>query len=290
MLKTRFFLTASDSSTFKQDAVKKNLVFDKDYCANLSIYVDEPKLERAFFNIVHNAVQASPNNAQVWISTKVLSDKNSVQIEIGNSGSYIAAEDIERIFSPRFTKGKANGTGLGLTSSKGIIEEHGGVIVCRSDKEKGTVFSILIPTNLKPQSTPAPHQVSSFEMYMIPSQNELNIALIEDNIMIAEDWLRTFSIDGSMTHFRDPDQFFDSLKKDNTSYNFIISDLNFDGMNIEFSAFDIAEWARKNQIMVALATSGLVDSKARASFDLILEKKAISPQKLLGLVKSTLGK
>lgn len=71
----------------------------------------------------------------------------TLQITISDTGCGIAPEDIKHIFDPFFTK-KDGGTGLGLSIVKGIIENHGGKIICGSVIGQGTTFAITMP--LKP--------------------------------------------------------------------------------------------------------------------------------------------
>ncbi|MGC1709561.1 MAG: ATP-binding protein [Nitrosotalea sp.] len=65
------------------------------------------------------------------------------QVEFEDSGDGISKENISKIFEPLFTT-KQNGTGLGLSSVRAIIESHGGSI---SIKSPPTVFTILLPQN-----------------------------------------------------------------------------------------------------------------------------------------------
>jgi signal transduction histidine kinase len=97
-------------------------------------------MEIVFGNILLNSIQAIGDNAgQIYIRYAKKAD--SAIIEIVDSGAGIPQEHISKIFDPLFTT-KQKGTGLGLTSCKNIIEQHGGTI---SAKNAPTTFTIVLP-------------------------------------------------------------------------------------------------------------------------------------------------
>lgn len=107
---------------------------------DLIISCDAIKMEIVFGNILLNSVQAiGENQGQVYI--RYAKKPDSVIIEVADSGPGIPPENIEKIFDPLFTT-KQKGTGLGLTSCKNIVEQHGGKI---SAKNTPTTFTIVLP-------------------------------------------------------------------------------------------------------------------------------------------------
>jgi two-component system NtrC family sensor kinase len=69
-----------------------------------------------------------------------------VWVEIGDTGSGIAPEHLNRIFEPFFTtKAVGSGTGLGLSLSYGIVNKHGGRIEVASEVGRGTRFTVYLP-------------------------------------------------------------------------------------------------------------------------------------------------
>ncbi len=108
-----------------------------------NIMADEEKLKRALLNVITNAIQASPTDDSVVISTE--KRKGNVVIKIKDHGPGIRDDQKELIFKTFFTT-KEEGTGLGLAISKKIIEAHGGKIsFYPNNGEPGTTFVIELP-------------------------------------------------------------------------------------------------------------------------------------------------
>jgi len=100
---------------------------------------DDQKLRTAFSNILLNSIQAISDKGT--ISIKITGYTKHVSIEISDSGPGIPEDVLPKIFEPLFTT-KQRGTGLGLSSCKNIIEQHGGTI---SAKNHPTTFVISLP-------------------------------------------------------------------------------------------------------------------------------------------------
>jgi two-component system NtrC family sensor kinase len=108
-------------------------------------YGDPSKLQQVFMNMVLNARDAMPIGGKLVIQTR--SVETSVVVDFKDSGIGIAPENIARIYDPFFTtKEVGQGTGLGLSLSYGIIQEHGGRILVESRPGEGTHFTIKLPS------------------------------------------------------------------------------------------------------------------------------------------------
>jgi signal transduction histidine kinase len=107
------------------------------------------QLKQVFMNIIINAAEAMHGSGELTISTYPASDQNSILMEFTDTGEGIPEENFSRIFEPFFTtKDVGKGTGLGLATSYGIIEDHGGRIFVKSKVGEGTTFTIELPTYL----------------------------------------------------------------------------------------------------------------------------------------------
>lgn len=109
---------------------------------NIEFVGDVISLEIVFVNLITNAIQAINNSGEIVISSEIAKEK--IIIKIRDNGPGIPNNIIPQIFEPLFTT-KQTGTGLGLTSCKTIIEQHGGHIDVESTVGKGTTFTITIP-------------------------------------------------------------------------------------------------------------------------------------------------
>ncbi|MEP6569964.1 MAG: ATP-binding protein [Acidobacteriota bacterium] len=104
------------------------------------------KLQQVFTNLLLNARDALPGGGSIRIST-IPSDDHSLTVEVSDSGTGIAPENVAKIYDPFYTtKEVGRGTGLGLAVSYGIVQEHSGHISVESTPGHGTIFRITLPT------------------------------------------------------------------------------------------------------------------------------------------------
>jgi signal transduction histidine kinase len=104
--------------------------------------VDRIKLKQALFNLLTNAVEASPPHGQVELTLRKEDDR--VRIHVVDQGAGIPENDLERIFSPFFST-KTQGTGLGLTFAQKIVTLHKGTISVRNNPQGGVSFIVELP-------------------------------------------------------------------------------------------------------------------------------------------------
>jgi signal transduction histidine kinase len=107
------------------------------------VAADPDRLERAFHNLLHNAVDAMPGGGRIHVRFSVTD--TSVLTEIEDTGPGIPEELKFRLFQPFATHGKAAGTGLGLSISKRIVEAHGGRVRHMDRPGPGAVFMVELP-------------------------------------------------------------------------------------------------------------------------------------------------
>ncbi len=105
---------------------------------------DPRKLERAFFNLILNACEASmPVNGIITINAKDAG--NFVEIRIQDSGPGIPEPIRSTLFDPFVSYGKPNGTGLGLAIVSKIVQDHSGVVTVDETSKRGTVILVRLP-------------------------------------------------------------------------------------------------------------------------------------------------
>jgi signal transduction histidine kinase len=110
--------------------------------SNPLVAVDEKKFKQVLLNTVDNAIDAMASGMILRVETNI-ADGNAV-IEIIDTGTGISEEITDKIFTPFFTT-KSRGSGLGLSVSKKIVEDHGGFMEFESKLGEGTKFSIHFP-------------------------------------------------------------------------------------------------------------------------------------------------
>ncbi len=105
---------------------------------------DPRKLERAFFNLVLNACEATPDG-ESRVAVDVLTRKDSFEIRVSDQGSGVPENIRGRAFDPFVSSGKPSGTGLGLAIVSKIVSDHGGAVTIEHTSEAGTVMLVKLP-------------------------------------------------------------------------------------------------------------------------------------------------
>jgi PAS domain S-box-containing protein len=106
------------------------------------------RLQQVFLNLFLNARDAMPSGGMIEVRTA--RQNGAVEVEVTDTGVGIPLEHLNRIFDPFFTtKSTGRGTGLGLSVSYGIVQEHKGRIEVRSTPGKGTSFRLEFPVTGK---------------------------------------------------------------------------------------------------------------------------------------------
>ena len=104
----------------------------------------EYKLQQVFLNLFLNARDAMPKGG--WISVTTTLNGDEAACEVSDTGGGIPSEHLARIYDPFFTtKPEGRGTGLGLSVTYGIVQEHGGTLECDSTIGEGTRFRLALP-------------------------------------------------------------------------------------------------------------------------------------------------
>jgi PAS domain S-box-containing protein len=130
-----------------------------------SIIGDREKLNQVWMNLLNNARDAMPSGGTICVSTRLRMPEGLLALSVADGGAGIDSKHLDKIFDPFFsTKGVGAGTGLGLSVSFGIVQNHGGTIEAESPAPEGflpagatgpgTVFHVLLP--LRPPAKTLP--------------------------------------------------------------------------------------------------------------------------------------
>ena len=108
----------------------------------LAILLDVAKFQRVLDNLIRNAVEAMPKGGTLTVRSRRMSD--AIHIEVEDTGIGIRRDDMGKLFQPFYTT-KPTETGLGLVSSKTVIEALGGTIKIESTPGVGTKVTLMLP-------------------------------------------------------------------------------------------------------------------------------------------------
>jgi two-component system cell cycle sensor histidine kinase/response regulator CckA len=172
---------------------KKEIRIHMDFCSPpLVVAVDKSQIEQVLLNVYVNAWHAMPNGGDLYLKTQIV-DLGEFYINAysANPGRYAVTSitdtgvgmDLntqQQIFDPFFTtKEKGRGTGLGLASAYGIINNHDGIITVDSEVGHGTTFNIYLPLSDKSLQD----ELSKGEELR---RGKENLLLVDDETMILE--------------------------------------------------------------------------------------------------------
>ena len=133
-----------------EKAAAADVVFAVDFASDLpQLWADEAKLRRSLLNLLSNAVKFTPAGGEVRLSAGRHGD-TVIAIEISDTGIGIAPEDLEKAMTPfgqvdSDLNRNYEGTGLGLSLAKSLIELHGGQLELESELGSGTTARIRLP-------------------------------------------------------------------------------------------------------------------------------------------------
>ncbi len=156
---------------------KIDLIFES-HCPHLDIGFDPDKVEKILVNLLSNSFKHTPSGERISIhlSEKTEAETPGILLEVEDTGSGIAPQDLAHIFERYFTSRPASmSSGIGLSYIKDLVELHQGSIEAQSKPGKGTRFAIWLP-NLQ-KETPLPALEQSIGKELQVTQMELHSLL-----------------------------------------------------------------------------------------------------------------
>jgi two-component system NtrC family sensor kinase len=170
----------------------KNIDLELDLDPRLPRTMADPdQIQQVFFNVITNAEHSILSaRGQGKLRVRSRADKSYVRLTFADDGVGIPQENLRRVFDPFFTtKEGGQGTGLGLTISYGIIDEHGGRIRVESRPGKGAAFTVELPIVSGPElprpepetARPAPVDVS--KRILVVDDEESILTLLSDVLL-----------------------------------------------------------------------------------------------------------
>lgn len=144
-------LLAKIQSLFAAQLANASMQLKVESVPDIWLRADPYQIEQVLINLVQNAVESMENGGTITLRSRHGKGRlangamqPAVILEVCDTGKGIPSDVKKRMFDPFFTT-KEEGTGLGLAISSRIITNHGGSIECRSEANRGTTFTILLP-------------------------------------------------------------------------------------------------------------------------------------------------
>jgi PAS domain S-box-containing protein len=146
-----------------------------------SILCNPTEIREVFVNIIHNALEAMPDGGRISFNTR--SKDDLVLVNVSDTGKGMTEDVKKNIFDPFFTTRRPEGTGLGMSTSFGIIKMHGGDIKVNSEVGKGSTFTLQFPITRK---TVSPEISSEPIEEQDKKCNEIRVLVVDDDEAICK--------------------------------------------------------------------------------------------------------
>lgn len=142
-------LLQSALTSFEAQAAAQQVALHTEIAPDLpTVNLDPDRMQQTIGIVISNALRYTPPQGSITVAAKT--DRARVTIEVADTGSGIAPEDLPHVFDRFYRADKSRaresgGSGLGLAIAKSIVEAHGGSIVARSKTGQGTTLQISLP-------------------------------------------------------------------------------------------------------------------------------------------------
>jgi PAS domain S-box-containing protein len=185
----------------RETAQKKGLTLDYPAVpAELTVIADERRLKQILVNLLSNAVKFTPTGGRVSLQVSADSSEGFIRLVVEDTGIGIAAKDLSLIFAP-FSQVDSSltrqheGTGLGLSLVKQLVDMHGGSVTVTSTVGKGSCFSVTLPWKriaLEVAGDNASETISTarpvseeHEVILLADDNEINTASLSEYLELS---------------------------------------------------------------------------------------------------------
>jgi nitrogen-specific signal transduction histidine kinase/ActR/RegA family two-component response regulator len=202
---------------------------EKPWC----VLADRGQLDQVVLNLCVNARDAMQRGGRLSISTENVAlaegedDRAGgeyLKLSVGDTGTGIAGEVIERMFEPFYTLKGPNGTGLGLSVVLGIVEQHGGWIDIDSVEGTGSVFDVYLPADSVAKLPSSPVR-SDADRRVIPARSGTRILLVEDEPSVMAFVTQMLKSRGYVvTPAKCREEAFEVLNRDGTEFELLFTD------------------------------------------------------------------
>ena len=194
--------------TMLRRTIPKSVAIDLDLAPDLwTVQIDVGQLEQLVLNLIVNAADAMPDGGTASIQTTNIEFNGDVpaglisgrhvRLDVADTGYGMSKDVIARAFEPFFTtKPKGKGTGLGLATAYGIVQQAHGTISIQSEVGKGTTIHVILPAHLGVQPEITRIRASSTPDAM---PNAAMVFVVEDEAAVRKAVVRLLSDRGYAT-------------------------------------------------------------------------------------------
>lgn len=242
---------------------------------------DSSELREVVLNLIFNAVDAMSQGGTIEIGTSM--EGSTARFWVADDGAGMTQDVVARIFEPFYSTKGERGTGLGLSASHGIIENHGGDINVTSEPGRGTRFDVILPLHeSKPSVETAPVPVSEAK--------SARVLVVED-----EEKVRVLLNDAFRTGGHEVTEATtgaEALKRlDGGEFDLMVCDLGLP----ELSGLHVARWVKEHQpdlpVIIASGFSEMITDEdyEKARIDEVI-KKPYSVADVLSLANALLAR
>lgn len=268
------------------------------------VFVDKGQLEQVIVNLVVNARDAMPDGGVLTVETGLVRAADTpaaaraptkaehyATIIVRDTGTGMDDATVQRIFDPFFTtKEMGRGTGLGLSTVHGIVEQSGGTVVVESHVGIGSAFRILLPSfgHAPPsKAEPPPREYTSFPR-LAPAVHT-RVLLVEDDSAVRAGLRRMLDAAGyDVVEAPDGAAALAAIEQHGDGVNVVLSDIAMPSMDGRSLARALrAQWPKLPVILM----SGFAD---RASIDegvpgVVVLQKPLAPDSVISAIEAAIS-
>ncbi len=145
----------------------------------LDVGMPRDELMEICLNLIRNALEAMPEGGRLTVTSRRQEDR--VVLDFADTGHGMDAETVRRVFEPFFSTKKVGGQGLGLPSSRGLVQAYGGDIAVESRPGRGARFRVLLP----PRGPSGASLPAASPQSLAGPLRPLRVLMVEDEALVA---------------------------------------------------------------------------------------------------------
>ncbi len=190
---------------------------------DLFIHGSQPEFRSILTNLIFNAVDAMPEGGVLTIEGRAPLGSGTVELSVRDTGTGMGPEELRRCTEPFFTT-KRNGTGLGLATTRGLVERYGGSMKIDSSPGIGTIITLQFPA--------APGQPEFQREDLLPPVAPLRVLLVDDEPRVLTMLTAMLSADGHHVEAADNGELaVEKFASSPGAFDVVITDGSMPGLN-----------------------------------------------------------